>query len=165
MKFATVVVTLASTAAAMEWLPIVPLHARQETPGPKFECHEDCGYAVLGAELEGFCDNSTWVGLFDGCLDCALEFDIWKHYGTSVAEAGEECNLDTTPVAAANETASATPTAESTAGPTADSTSTTTPTVSGESATPTTETSGAGFNQPATLVVALAAVLAATQLM
>ncbi|CCF43111.1 hypothetical protein CH063_12909 [Colletotrichum higginsianum] len=161
MKFATVAVTLASTAAAIEWLPIVPLHARQETPGPKFECHEDCGYAILGADLEGYCDNSTWVQLFDGCLDCALEFDIWKHYGTSVTEAAEECNLDATPVAASNETASATPTAE----PTADSTSTATPTVSGESATSTTEASGAGFNQPATLVVALAAMLAATQLM
>lgn len=54
MKFATVAVTLASTAAAMEWLPIVPLHARQETPGPKFECHEDCGmYAKLSRGLKG----------------------------------------------------------------------------------------------------------------
>lgn len=43
MKFTTVIATLASTAAALEWLPVVPLHARQLTSGPKYECHADCG--------------------------------------------------------------------------------------------------------------------------
>lgn len=43
MKFVTAVALLASAATALEWLPIVPLHARQVTSGAKYECHENCG--------------------------------------------------------------------------------------------------------------------------
>lgn len=43
MKFITAVTLLASTATALEWLPVVPLHARQVTSGAKYECHENCG--------------------------------------------------------------------------------------------------------------------------
>lgn len=43
MKFTTAVAIFASTAAAIDWLPVVPLHARQEMTPAKTECHEDCG--------------------------------------------------------------------------------------------------------------------------
>lgn len=32
--------------------------------------------------------------MFDECMKCALEFDIWDDYGTGVTESAEECNLE-----------------------------------------------------------------------
>ncbi|KAJ5006343.1 hypothetical protein K4K48_004166 [Colletotrichum sp. SAR 10_66] len=158
MKFTTVIATLASTAAALEWLPVVPLHARQLTSGPKYECHADCGYAILGAEQDNYCTNETWTGLLEGCLECAEKYDIWQYYGDGVTEAAEGCNLDATPVSASNSSSNATTTTGTSA-----TGSTSSPT-SSTSATATDEASIANLNRPATLVFA-AAVLAAVQFM
>ncbi|KAK2776398.1 hypothetical protein CKAH01_12452 [Colletotrichum kahawae] len=155
MKFTTVIATLSSTAAALEWPPVVPLHARQLTSGPKYECHADCGYAILGAEQDNYCTNETWTGLLEGCLECAEKYDIWQYYGDGVTEAAEDCNLDATPVSASSN--ATTTTGTSATGSTASPTSST-------SATATDEASIASLNKPATLVFA-AAVLAAVQFM
>ncbi|UQC81434.1 uncharacterized protein CLUP02_06920 [Colletotrichum lupini] len=163
MKLVTAVALLASTATALEWLPIVPLHARQVTSGAKYECHENCGYAILGAAEDGYCTNSTWTDYFEGCLQCANTFDIWQYYGDGVTEAADGCNLDATPVTASNSTTNATTTA-GTSG-TAGASSTASATGSSSSATSSTDASAANSNQPATIAFALAAVMAATQLL
>ncbi|KAK1719512.1 hypothetical protein CaCOL14_001788 [Colletotrichum acutatum] len=157
MKFITAVALLASTATALEWLPVVPLHARQVTSGAKYECHENCGYAILGAAEDGYCTNSTWTDYFEDCLQCANTFDIWQYYGDGVTEAADGCNLDATPVTASNSTTNATTTAGAS--------STASATGSSSSATSSTDASAANSNQPATIVFALAAVMAATQLL
>ncbi len=38
--------------------------------------------------------------MFDECMKCALEFDIWDDYGNGVKEAAEECDLEIDLVAA-----------------------------------------------------------------
>lgn len=55
------------------------------------------GFALRGSSEDGFCDDSEWLELFNGCLDCALEFDIWRHYGNGLTPAAESCGLDATP--------------------------------------------------------------------
>lgn len=78
------------------------------------------GYALQGSSEEGYCDDSEWLDLFNGCLDCALEFDIWRHYGGGLTPAAEACGLDATPKPAdggddeATTTAAETTTAETT---------------------------------------------------
>lgn len=55
------------------------------------------GFALRGSSDDGYCDDSEWLELFNGCLDCALEFDIWRHYGGGLTPAAEACGLDATP--------------------------------------------------------------------
>ncbi|OHF04268.1 hypothetical protein CORC01_00607 [Colletotrichum orchidophilum] len=163
MRLTPVVAILVSTAMALEWLSVVPLHARQVTSGAKYECHENCGYAILGADQAGYCTNSTWTDYFEGCLKCANAFSIWQYYGDGVTEAADGCDLDATPITASNSTTNATTTA-STSG-TAGASSTTSPTGSTSSAIPTTDASAAISHQPGIIVFALATIMAVTQLL
>ncbi|KAH8908898.1 hypothetical protein BR93DRAFT_957764 [Coniochaeta sp. PMI_546] len=82
------------------------LLARQAPGTPKYECHFNCGSAISGGRLEGHCDNTTWVGYYQECLDCALEFDIWQYYGTGVSTAAAACGLSATPSPAESATPS-----------------------------------------------------------
>lgn len=125
------------------------------------------GGIITEARSDGYCDKSDFKTKLSDCLDCALEFDIWKYYGNSVSSAAEECGLDATPVessssssssAAASETAtetgsqtesSSTPT-ESSAESTADSSVTvsSTPVIptAATATTPTTPGSSVSFS-------------------
>jgi hypothetical protein len=92
------VLALASASAAEFQFPdSVPMHKRQ-TSGPKFECHSACGNTILQSQSNAdYCDDSTWNGLFEDCMDCALEFEIWQYYSPQVKPAAEACGLDPTP--------------------------------------------------------------------
>lgn len=95
------------------------------------------GGIITDARSDGYCDKSDFKTKLSDCLECALEFDIWKYYGNSVSSAAEECGLDATPVegsssssssASASETATATETSsqtESSSTPTESSTEST----------------------------------------
>ncbi|KAM3532130.1 hypothetical protein NHJ13051_000506 [Beauveria bassiana] len=74
----------------------VPLSKRQ-TSGPAYECHANCGYAIQDSAKEGYCSDAKWKSLLSNCLDCALTYDIWKHYGTKVGAAAEKCGFESTP--------------------------------------------------------------------
>ncbi|CRJ81674.1 hypothetical protein BN1723_006669 [Verticillium longisporum] len=101
--------------AGYEYLDVVPLEARQAT-GEKFECHSNCGNAILGSnDGEVHCSNSTWLDLLEECLECANEFDIWQHYGQGVEEGAEACDLEAVPVGTAATTDSATAAGSTTA--------------------------------------------------
>ncbi|RYP76029.1 hypothetical protein DL770_007307 [Monosporascus sp. CRB-9-2] len=61
------------------------------------ECHADCGYFILDSRLPDQCGNSTWTDLLDDCLDCALEYDIWRIYEDGVTQAAGACDLPAAP--------------------------------------------------------------------
>lgn len=56
------------------------------------------GFVIRDARQAGYCDNSTWVDNFNGCMQCAVEQNIWSMYGNSVTNAGEGCGLEVSPV-------------------------------------------------------------------
>lgn len=94
-SLASSVVAVARTG--FEFPDSVPMHKRQ-TSGPSYECHANCGYTILGAKTEGYCDDTEWQDLLEQCLACANEFDLWPDYGEGVTAAAEGCGLDATPV-------------------------------------------------------------------
>ncbi|ORY68226.1 uncharacterized protein BCR38DRAFT_481711 [Pseudomassariella vexata] len=143
MKFITLVTATAMASIAQASMMLLPAEfnsiigiERRQASGASYECHADCGYTIIGARTDGYCDNSTWTDLLDDCLDCALVYDIWKDYGDSVTAAAKGCGLDATPKAA-NSTATA-----SSGSTTVPSTSTSSPTTT-ESSAPSGTQSGA----------------------
>merc|ERR1712000_471028 len=79
----------------------VPHVDKRQTSGAKCECHSNCGYALQAVEgSDDVCDDDEWNTLYQGCLDCALEHDIWRYYGGGLTPAGEACGLSTTPTPA-----------------------------------------------------------------
>ncbi|KFH46584.1 hypothetical protein ACRE_026420 [Hapsidospora chrysogenum ATCC 11550] len=92
---------LATTAVAVSNIDLefddTFLLAEKRQDGPAYQCHSDCGLTIRGSREPGHCDDDEWLAQLEGCLDCALEFEIWEHYGNSVGEAAEACGLDATP--------------------------------------------------------------------
>ncbi|KAJ9137039.1 hypothetical protein NKR23_g9300 [Pleurostoma richardsiae] len=117
-----------------------------EPGSPLYECHYDCGYAILGAQTESdYCTNSTWTNLLDGCLECANTEDIWQYYGTDVAAAASACGLSADP-SPSSATVAATSTVASTGAAASDTAAapTTTSAIAAQSTTtPVTTTSSA----------------------
>ncbi|KAJ6150415.1 hypothetical protein N7471_001614 [Penicillium samsonianum] len=113
------------SASAFEFPDFVPLHKRQDPGTPAYECHANCGGVITAGRSDGYCDTDNFKTELTDCLNCAVEFDIWKYYGGSVSKAATACGLDATPVEAsstttsvsattASDSASATKTAEET---------------------------------------------------
>ncbi|KAL6849218.1 hypothetical protein ACO1O0_008748 [Amphichorda felina] len=93
--------SLASTAVALsnlgfEFPDTVPMSKRQ-TSGPAYECHSDCGFAILGSREDGYCKDDEWLDLLNSCLECAEDVGIWQYYGNNLSAAAKECGLDATP--------------------------------------------------------------------
>ncbi|POR33768.1 Uncharacterized protein TPAR_06042 [Tolypocladium paradoxum] len=117
MLFAACVVALGSLASAaaaaaapgFQFPDTVPLEKRQ-TEGPAYQCHANCGYAIQNSSKDGYCKDEAWLKLLDGCLDCALQYNIWQHYSNKVGAAAQKCGLDATPKPAAGGQSSAAPT-------------------------------------------------------
>ncbi|KAL2829183.1 hypothetical protein BDW59DRAFT_37503 [Aspergillus cavernicola] len=100
MRFTAVtsIACIVASATAFQYPDFVPLHRRQEPGTPQYECHANCGGVITASRSEGFCDDSDFVSMLSDCLDCAVEYDIWRYYGSSVSAAAEECGLDGTPI-------------------------------------------------------------------
>ncbi|KAM5344971.1 hypothetical protein ACJ41O_010833 [Fusarium nematophilum] len=101
LTYTVVLGSLASLAAAsikreFQFPDSVPL-SRRQTSGPEYECHANCGYTILNAEDEGYCDSPEWKELFEGCLACANQYDMWGDYGAGVEAAAEACGLEAVP--------------------------------------------------------------------
>ncbi|KAK3308527.1 uncharacterized protein B0T15DRAFT_524618 [Chaetomium strumarium] len=75
----------------------IALMSRQAPGTPAYDCHFNCGSTISGGRVENHCDNSTWVELYEACLDCALDFDIWQYYSNGVTSAARACGLSPTP--------------------------------------------------------------------
>ncbi|KAK2832031.1 hypothetical protein FQN49_006925 [Arthroderma sp. PD_2] len=117
MRSLAICLALPFVAGAVELLDFAPLEVRQQPGTPRYACHEDCGmFATLYpdpsasfltvpqpgtvislSKMDGFCTNDKFKQSLTECLDCALEFDIWKHYQSSVTKAAEACGLNATP--------------------------------------------------------------------
>ncbi|ODA82461.1 hypothetical protein RJ55_00968 [Drechmeria coniospora] len=108
-SLASAVAAAAAAAGSFQFPESVPLHSRQ-TQGPSYQCHANCGYAIQNSVREGYCNDDAWLDLLDGCLDCALEYNIWQHYGNKVGAAAEKCGLDASPRQPGNGQSSAAPT-------------------------------------------------------
>jgi hypothetical protein len=74
------------------------------------------GNALAGGRIPNHCDNSTWVGYYEDCLDCALDFDIWRIYGNGVGAAAESCGLTASPSPSGDDGEAAAPSSTSAAG-------------------------------------------------
>lgn len=76
---------------------------------------------ISGQSGTAHCSDDTWKEQFEYCMNCAIEHDIWKHYGEGVTHAADACNtaielkLNGTAVANPLETASSTTASETTA--------------------------------------------------
>lgn len=56
------------------------------------------GGVITAGRTDGYCDTDDFKTKLTDCLNCAVEFDIWKYYGGSVSKAATACGLDATPV-------------------------------------------------------------------
>ncbi|KAH7008534.1 hypothetical protein EDB80DRAFT_840891 [Ilyonectria destructans] len=81
--------------------------AKRAVTGAEYQCHASCGYTILDAEDDGYCDSSEWTELLAECLACATEYDLWPDYGDGVTAAAEACGLDATPAGASTTAAAA----------------------------------------------------------
>ncbi|KAK4176256.1 hypothetical protein QBC36DRAFT_301281 [Triangularia setosa] len=102
LQFSVLLSAFAATAVQATITPqdnvdVAALLARQAPGTPQFECHSDCGSALGGSRSGRHCDNSTWLELFEDCLGCANQFNIWRHYGNGLTAAAEACGLPAVP--------------------------------------------------------------------
>ncbi|KAK4032244.1 hypothetical protein C8A01DRAFT_50921 [Parachaetomium inaequale] len=87
-----------ANAALLDSNPDYSLILSRQAPGtPQYECHSNCGNALAGGRNPAHCENATWTGYYEACLDCALDFDIWRIYGNGVSSAASACGLSATP--------------------------------------------------------------------
>ncbi|KAL4812759.1 hypothetical protein BDW67DRAFT_188334 [Aspergillus spinulosporus] len=100
------VACIVASVAAFQYPDFVPLSKRQEPGTPEYECHANCGGIITASRSDGYCDSSDFKSMLSDCLDCALEYDIWKYYGNSVSSAAEKCGLDASPVEPTSSSAS-----------------------------------------------------------
>lgn len=98
---------MAASASAFQYPEFVPLHRRQDPGTPEYDCHANCGGVITAARKDGYCDSDTFKTELSDCLNCAVKYDIWKYYGSSVSRAATGCGLDGTPVEASSTTAAA----------------------------------------------------------
>ncbi|KAL2819206.1 hypothetical protein BJX63DRAFT_382697 [Aspergillus granulosus] len=135
-------------ASAFQYPDFVPLHKRQAPGTPQYECHANCGGVITASRQEGFCDSSDFQSLLSACLDCALEYDVWRYYGNSVGAAAEECGLDGTPVEPTSSTTTTTATETTTETTTETETSSSTETETGTEPTTTATSSSTDTEEP-----------------
>ncbi|KAK4099564.1 hypothetical protein N658DRAFT_498270 [Parathielavia hyrcaniae] len=90
------------------------LLSRQAPGTPQYECHSNCGNVISGARTPDYCDDSTWVDAYEACLDCAMDFNIWRYYGSGVGNAATACGLTAVPSPSGDAPSSPASTASST---------------------------------------------------
>lgn len=80
-----------------------------DSDGASYDCHSNCGYAILAArkcspdgesdaeyDSDCLCKNSTqFLSLAPKCLDCG--WCLWSDYGSYLTSAFQECGFSTQP--------------------------------------------------------------------
>ncbi|KAH8887287.1 hypothetical protein GQ53DRAFT_809258 [Thozetella sp. PMI_491] len=130
MRSSSVVVAVLAHAALSVATPtldeiyeVAPLLRRQAPGTAEYQCHYDCGFAIAGGRVAGYCDAKEWKDLYQACLDCANTFDLWSSYGTSVSKAAQACGLTASPSASSATPPTVLPTLPTYAGAAASATS------------------------------------------
>ncbi|KAM0434043.1 hypothetical protein ACHAPT_003987 [Fusarium lateritium] len=103
----------AATKREFQFPDSVPLHRRQPS-GPEYQCHANCGYTILNADEEGYCDSDEWKKLLADCLKCANQYDMWGDYGDGVKGVAKACGIDAEPEGASGGSATGTSAAAAT---------------------------------------------------
>ncbi|KAI0174343.1 hypothetical protein BJ166DRAFT_620856 [Pestalotiopsis sp. NC0098] len=78
----------------------------REVGTASYNCHDNCGQAMLEVENGDVCDDSIFLTDYAACLSCSGSdnLDIWKYYGPQLTSAAAACGLETTPAAGVQST-------------------------------------------------------------
>ncbi|RYP71772.1 hypothetical protein DL771_004584 [Monosporascus sp. 5C6A] len=90
-----------ASASTDELQLISRLLKRQEPGTPAYNCHDNCGQAVLQARnSDDVCTDDVFLANYENCLQCSGpdNVDIWRYYGNSLTTAAEPCGLPTAPL-------------------------------------------------------------------
>ncbi|KAF7916429.1 uncharacterized protein EAE98_010728 [Botrytis deweyae] len=102
IKVATLAGLLAPTVLAT--LPEALIVKRQDEDNAvgtnSYNCHDNCGEAILESEIDGFCNTTIFSTDYAACLQCSGEDneDIWQYYGPYLTVAAVECGSSTVPL-------------------------------------------------------------------
>ncbi|RYP91050.1 hypothetical protein DL770_002823 [Monosporascus sp. CRB-9-2] len=137
---AIVAASIASAASTDELQLISRLLKRQEPGTPAYNCHDNCGQAILQARnSDDVCVDDVFLANYENCLQCSGpdNVDIWRYYSNSLTTAAEPCGLPTTPLSGEQpDVGPATPAGSSASPTTTTATTSEQPTTSATSASP-----------------------------
>ncbi|SPO06367.1 uncharacterized protein DNG_09056 [Cephalotrichum gorgonifer] len=92
----------AVSASAVEGDNVFAALLKRQEPGtPAYNCHDNCGQAIIEArEGDDICNSASFLANYKNCLQCAGpdNVGIWQYYGNSVGAAGKGCGLDSEPL-------------------------------------------------------------------
>ncbi|KAH6670489.1 hypothetical protein B0J14DRAFT_485723 [Halenospora varia] len=100
LVFGVIGLQLVSASAVAEDWPVALLK-RQEPGTNAYNCHDNCGQAIIGSRSTGYCTNPAFLSNYANCLVCAGpdNVNIWTMYGTTLTRAATSCGgLSTTPL-------------------------------------------------------------------
>ncbi|TEY67399.1 hypothetical protein BOTCAL_0127g00130 [Botryotinia calthae] len=108
MVFITSIVKVAALAGllvptVLATLPETLVVKRQDEDNAvgtnSYNCHDNCGEAILESEIDGFCNTTIFSTDYAACLQCSGEDneDIWQYYGPYLTVAAVECGSSTVP--------------------------------------------------------------------
>ncbi|ATZ48585.1 hypothetical protein BCIN_03g07780 [Botrytis cinerea B05.10] len=109
MVFITSIVKVAALAGllaptVLATLPEALVVKRQDEDNAvgtnSYNCHDNCGEAILESEIDGFCNTTIFSTDYAACLQCSGEDneDIWQYYGPYLTVAAVECGSSTVPL-------------------------------------------------------------------
>ncbi|KAI0898441.1 hypothetical protein F4806DRAFT_458399 [Annulohypoxylon nitens] len=100
----TLAVVLAATAvsASTDELQFIARLLKRQDPGtPAYNCHDNCGQAIIqGRNSADVCNDEIFLTDYKNCLQCSGpdNQDIWQYYGTTLTKDASPCGLSTTPL-------------------------------------------------------------------
>ncbi|KAI0596972.1 hypothetical protein F4775DRAFT_562752 [Biscogniauxia sp. FL1348] len=74
---------------------------RQEPGTPAYNCHDNCGQAIIQARQSAdVCNDEIFLTDYQNCLQCSGpdNENIWRYYGNTLSNTGEQCGLSTEPL-------------------------------------------------------------------
>ncbi|KAI1485755.1 hypothetical protein F5X96DRAFT_658238 [Biscogniauxia mediterranea] len=74
---------------------------RQEPGTAAYNCHDNCGQAIIQARGSAdVCNDETFLTDYQNCLQCSGpdNENIWRYYGNTLSNTGEQCGLSTEPL-------------------------------------------------------------------
>ncbi|ORY55476.1 uncharacterized protein BCR38DRAFT_124869 [Pseudomassariella vexata] len=116
---------------------------RQEPGTPAYDCHNNCGQAIIEArQSDDVCTDDIFLTDYANCLQCSGpdNENIWQYYGTTLKTAAASCGLSTTPLSGEQDAVGEAIIAGSTSTSTTAAAETTTTTAAETTSTATTET-------------------------
>ncbi|KAJ9133033.1 hypothetical protein NKR23_g10961 [Pleurostoma richardsiae] len=98
---AIAVAAASATAIGSEDVVFTMLLKRQAPGTPAYNCHDNCGQAIIQARnSDDVCNDEIFLTDYANCLQCSGpdNEDIWKYYGTTLSASASTCGLSTTPL-------------------------------------------------------------------